>query len=157
FSSDAIPAHLLTREAIDLYLNKATDDGIVVLHLSNRNLALVSEAARVARDLHVPTLYRVSNAFDVSGASFYGASAASVMIVARNPATLAHLPLTSNGWRIVDAPPGRGWTDDYINIPRALWEGLPLIGFRSSIETCRLFSYLQECQQSGAAAPTPQV
>ena len=56
FSSDAIPAHLLTREAIALYLSKTSERGIVVLHLSNRNLALVSESARVARDLQAPTL-----------------------------------------------------------------------------------------------------
>jgi hypothetical protein len=122
FSSDAIPAHLLTREAIALYLSKTSDRGIVVLHLSNRNLALVSESARVARDLHVPTLYRISQRFDQPYASFYGGLAASVMIVAKSPDILAHLPLRSPDWRVLQAPPGRGWTDDYINLPRALWE-----------------------------------
>ncbi len=38
FSSDAIPAHLLTREAIALYLSKLSPRGIVVLHLSNSTL-----------------------------------------------------------------------------------------------------------------------
>jgi len=150
FSSDAIPAHLLTNEAIALYLSKVSENGIVVLHLSNRHLALVSEAARVARDLNVPTLYRVSRAFDVAGAALYGASAASVMIVARSPATLAALPVTRDGeWRVFEAPPGRGWTDDYINMPRALWDGL------TGVEECRIYGYLPQCGGAGEEAPPP--
>ena len=40
FSSDAIPVHLLTEEAINLYFDRLTDDGIIVLHISNRHLDL---------------------------------------------------------------------------------------------------------------------
>jgi hypothetical protein len=123
FSSDAIPAHLLTREALALYLRKTSERGIVILHLSNRNLALVSEAARVARDLGAPTLYYISDRVRTQHASMFGGLPASVMIVARSPENLAHLPLASP-WRVVTAPPGRGWTDDYIALPRALWENL---------------------------------
>src|SRR5690606_26975951 len=83
FSSDAIPAHLLTREAIALYLSKIKDSGVVVLHLSNRHLALISEAARVARDLEAPTLFRLSNQFDLPGVALYGGSSARVRIVAK--------------------------------------------------------------------------
>lgn len=138
FSSDAIPAHLLTREAVALYLSKVSERGVVILHLSNRNLALVSEAARVTRDLGAPTLYRMSNEFELDPPVPYGASAASVMIVARSPETLAALPLT-NTWIDYAAPPGRGWTDDYINLPRALWDQL------SGIEECRLYPQLPRC------------
>lgn len=145
FSSDAIPAHLLTREAIALYLSKLSENGIVVLHLSNRHLALVSEAARVARDLNAPTLYRVSRQFDTEPRVPYGASAASVMIVARNPMTLSMLPTTSGEWIDFQAPPGPGWTDDYINMPRALWDGL------TGAEECRIYTYLPECAGEGGA------
>ena len=145
FSSDAIPAHLLTREAVDLYLDKAGPNGIVILHLSNRNLGLVSEAARVARDLGVPSLYRVSSQYELPGVALYGASAASAMILARNPETLATLPLINDDWRVLDAPEGQGWTDDYINVPRALWRQL------SGIEECWLYPYLEACQPAGAA------
>jgi hypothetical protein len=141
FSSDAIPAHLLTREALALYLSKTSERGIVVLHLSNRNLALVSEAARVARDLGAPGLYRVSTRFDDSYASAYGGSAASVMIVARDAARLSRLPLPSGEWRIFEAPPGRGWSDDYINLARALWDNL------RGAEECRIYPHLEHCQE----------
>jgi hypothetical protein len=144
FSSDAIPAHLLTREAMALYLSKTTQAGIVVLHLSNRNLALVSEAARVARDLGAPTLYRVSTPFDVADSPLYGGSAASVMIVAHSQAVLDSLPLQSTDWRAVPAPPGRSWSDDYINLPRALWENL--IG----AEECLVYPWFRRCGGTGA-------
>ncbi len=154
FSSDAIPAHLLTREAIALYLRKVSENGVVILHLSNRNLALVSEAARVVRDVGAPSIYRASPPFSVSPAVIYGATAASVMIVARNPQTIGAIP-TTNTWRVFEAPPGRPWSDDYINMPRALWEGL------SGIEECRVYPDAAPCQSGGgetseeAPAPTP--
>jgi hypothetical protein len=144
FSSDAIPAHLLTREAIALYLRKTSERGVVVLHLSNRNLALVSEAARVARDLNVPTLYRLSDRFETIPVSYFGGLGASVMILAHTPDVLTSLILPSNDWTVFPAPPGQGWTDDYINIPRAVWEGV------ADIERCRLYPYLRECQTTDA-------
>ncbi|MBN8606893.1 MAG: fused MFS/spermidine synthase [Caulobacterales bacterium] len=150
FSSDAIPAHLLTREAIAMYLSKTSERGIVVLHLSNRNLALVSEAARVAAALNAPALYRISDRFEQPYVSYYGGLAASVMIIARSPQTLTNLVLPSNDWRVFEAPPGRAWTDDYINLPRALWESL------SGAEECRIYTYLPHCNP-GAPAPTEGV
>ena len=150
FSSDAIPAHLLTREAVALYLRKTRETGIVVLHLSNRNLALVSEAARVARDLNAPALQRVSDQFDQPYVGYYGGLAASVMIVAHSPEVLSRLVLPSNDWQVFEAPPGRGWTDDYINVPRALWENL------DGSETCRLYPYVERCNGNADAAPAEE-
>jgi hypothetical protein len=50
FSSDAIPLHLLTREAVQLYFAKLTDDGFVVFNISNRYLELRPVLAALARD-----------------------------------------------------------------------------------------------------------
>ena len=72
----------------------------------------------------------------------------SVMIVARTPDVLARLQLPSHGWHEYEAPPGRGWTDDYINLPRALWEGL------TGAEECRLYSYLPQCGNAETPATT---
>jgi len=125
FSSDAIPAHLLTREAVELYLRKTSARGVVILHLSNASLALISEAARVARDLNAPALFRVSKAFKHPYASYFGGLGAGAMIVAKSPQALAKLPLQAmTGWSYIEAPEGRAWSDDYINIPRALWRNL---------------------------------
>jgi hypothetical protein len=122
FSSDAIPAHLLTRNAIRMYMRKLSSRGILVLHLSNRNLALVREAARVAYSLNLPHLWRVSDSATDEFAGAYAQLAASTMIVAANHKILHDLPLVSSAWEEVPRPAGRPWTDDYINLPRALWE-----------------------------------
>lgn len=133
FSGDSIPAHLLTREALALYLSKTSDRGIVVLHLSNANLALVSEAARLARDLGAPAIFRVSEAFDHPQASYFGAMGTGAMIVAKSPRVLSLLPLQlMPGWSYVEAPAGRAWSDDYVNIPRALWRNLAGEDYRLS-------------------------
>ncbi len=52
FSSDSIPVHLLTEEAMGLYFDRVTDDGIVLIHISNRHL-----------DLH-PLIYKLGKAHD---------------------------------------------------------------------------------------------
>jgi spermidine synthase len=51
FSSDAIPIHLITREALELYMKKLTDDGIVVFHISNRYLDLEPVLGNLAENL----------------------------------------------------------------------------------------------------------
>src|SRR5262249_34841765 len=51
FSSDAIPMHLLTREAIELYLDQLAPSGVMLLHISNRNLQLTPMLASLAGEL----------------------------------------------------------------------------------------------------------
>ncbi|MDF1841713.1 MAG: fused MFS/spermidine synthase [Rubripirellula sp.] len=50
FSSDAIPAHLLTREAIRLYQERLTDQGVLAVHVSNNHLDLVPLVHRLGND-----------------------------------------------------------------------------------------------------------
>ncbi|HZB45318.1 MAG TPA: fused MFS/spermidine synthase, partial [Pyrinomonadaceae bacterium] len=50
FSSDAIPAHLLTREALRLYLSKLAPGGLIAFHVSNRALNLDAVVGGLARD-----------------------------------------------------------------------------------------------------------
>lgn len=133
FTSDAVPAHLLTREALALYLSKTSERGIVVLHLSNRHLALVSEAARVAGAINAPTLYRKSERVQTPFA--FGGLATSVMVVSRSPETLAQMAFASADWRVLTPPPGRPWSDDYVNIVRAFWENI------NGAEECRLWPH----------------
>lgn len=51
FSSDAIPIHLVTKQAIQIYLDKLTEDGVLCVHTSNRHLDLVRPVARIAKEL----------------------------------------------------------------------------------------------------------
>ena len=50
FSSDSIPAHLLTREAISLYQSRLTSNGIIAIHVSNKHLDLAPLVHRLARE-----------------------------------------------------------------------------------------------------------
>jgi hypothetical protein len=52
FSSDAIPVHLITKQAIQLYLSKMTDDGVLCVHTSNRHLNLVKPVSRIVDALN---------------------------------------------------------------------------------------------------------
>ena len=51
FNSGAVPIHLLTREALELYLKRIPRDGVILLHVSNRYLDLRSMLSAAARDL----------------------------------------------------------------------------------------------------------
>jgi hypothetical protein len=51
FSSDAIPIHLCTKQAIKLYLDNLADDGVLCMHTSNRHMDLVRPVARIAQEL----------------------------------------------------------------------------------------------------------
>src|SRR5262249_45082582 len=56
FSSDAIPLHLLTREALHLYLDKLADHGLIAVHISNRFLDLAPVLGALARDADLACL-----------------------------------------------------------------------------------------------------
>lgn len=51
FTGDAIPIHLLTREAVELYFRHLTDDGVLALHIQNRHIDLLPVVGRIAADM----------------------------------------------------------------------------------------------------------
>ncbi|MDX2232936.1 MAG: fused MFS/spermidine synthase [Hyphomonadaceae bacterium] len=140
FSSDAVPAHLLTREAIALYLRKLSPEGIVILHLSNRNLDLVAEAARVARAGGWGALWASLEGSE--SADYYTSFSTSVMVIGRTQAVVDGLMLGPEWCPIVDAATdtaspfaaecgpidlrGRAWSDEYVNLVRPLLANLGL-------------------------------
>jgi predicted O-methyltransferase YrrM len=121
FSSDAVPAHLLTVEAVRGYLAKLKPDGVLILHLSNRNLDLMDPAQAVARAAGGWALaqeYRPPND-RLSGWE----SKEDAVIVARSHAALAPF-LATGQWRTADPFKARPWTDDYMNLAGALYANL---------------------------------
>jgi hypothetical protein len=87
FSSDSIPVHLLTREAVQLYLERMTDDGILGLHISNKYVRLEPVVAAIARDLGLTA--RVWNDDNEMGGP--GKTASSWVALARTPEQLGGL------------------------------------------------------------------
>ncbi|HEY5072250.1 MAG TPA: fused MFS/spermidine synthase [Caulobacteraceae bacterium] len=117
FSSDSVPAHLLTVEAVRMYLAKLRPDGVAILHLSNQNLDLVNPAQAVALAAGGHALvqrHRIDHALP----ELWEASEDAV-IVARSEAALAPF-VADHRWRPVDAHGVRPWTDDYMNLFGAL-------------------------------------
>jgi spermidine synthase len=113
FSSDAIPAHLLTVEAMKMYLSKMRPDGIVIMHLSNRNLDLIRPVAAVARAAGGYALlqkYKTANRqIDLV------ASDEDVIIVGRSKEAMEAYRQDWR-WEIPDDGKVRPWTDDYTNL-----------------------------------------
>jgi SAM-dependent methyltransferase len=118
FSSDAVPAHLLTVEAVRGYLTHLKPDGVLILHLSNRNLDLKGPAQAVARAAGGAALIQEYNPLPAD--RDHWASAEDAVIIGRTPAALARFAAEAQ-WRPADPTLTRPWTDDYTNLAGALW------------------------------------
>jgi SAM-dependent methyltransferase len=123
FSSDAVPAHLLTVEAVRGYLAKLKPDGVLILHLSNRNLDLMDPAQSVARAAGGWALAQQYSPPNDSLATWE--SKEDAVIVAKTHVALAPY-LASGQWRTADPFKARPWTDDYMNLAGALYSNLRL-------------------------------
>jgi hypothetical protein len=119
FSSDAIPVHMMTREAIRLYFRKLSERGVLMLHITNQYLDLSPVLAATAADLGLVAMvpgFRLSVASDARFAQMES----HWMALARAPTDLAALA-TEEGWQAPGVGrSGRPWPDDYSNILQAL-------------------------------------
>ena len=118
FSSDAVPTHLLTVEAIEGYVRLLKPEGVVLLHLSNRNLEIVLPAIAAAKSLGRPALHGLY----IEDNSLPQMAIASTEAVAISPTErgLADFRGKPN-WREAPETGVRPWTDDYVNLFGALW------------------------------------
>jgi SAM-dependent methyltransferase len=118
FSSDAIPVHLITREALATYLRHMKPDGIVAFHVSNRFLDLVPVVARIAREEGAHGLLVED---DPDEDDLTGRSRSDWVLVSRSAAALAAKPIVARGGAPAeDRPQWRTWTDDYSNLIQIL-------------------------------------
>jgi MFS family permease/SAM-dependent methyltransferase len=118
FSSDAIPVHLITREALGVYLRHVKPDGIVAFHVSNRFLDLIPVVARLAKEhgAHA-TLVRD----DPDEEEDYRRSRTDWILISRDPAVLKRKEIVERGAVAPEDRPGwRTWTDDYSNLIQIL-------------------------------------
>ncbi|MEW6349235.1 MAG: fused MFS/spermidine synthase [Thermodesulfobacteriota bacterium] len=121
FSSDSIPVHLLTREAIRSYLLKLKPAGLLALHISNAHLRLERVVARVAADAGLFALIRDQDDTDRQSKRL-GALPSTWVALARTPAELSALARTPE-WQqltVAENDPARVWTDDYSNVLECL-------------------------------------
>lgn len=114
FSSDAVPTHLLTREAMQLYFSKLKDDGMLAFHITNRHLALKKVLADHAEKLRLSGLlqeFSPENPAPLVVATEW-------VVLAKQPQRLDRLRQSRLGhWQKLpltfDLQP---WTDDFTNI-----------------------------------------
>jgi hypothetical protein len=124
FSSDSVPVHLMTVEAMRLYLSLLTDDGLAVFHISNRHLELKSvlaanlEALR-AQGLSVQGRSIIHN----SHVSDLTDTASAVVVIAKQDGALKLLDGNAETSLLAPTPGVDAWTDDYANILGAIWRG----------------------------------
>jgi hypothetical protein len=113
FSSDSIPMHLMTREALSLYLSRLAPDGVLVMHISNRHLRLAPVVARLAASQGLVAVQQLES---LGPGAPEGKSASHWIVMARNQADVDVL-VKDGRWSSLAASPSTPlWTDDFSNI-----------------------------------------
>ncbi|HEY1221698.1 MAG: fused MFS/spermidine synthase [Bryobacteraceae bacterium] len=110
FTGDAIPVHLLTREAMDLYFRHLRPDGILAVHISNRHLDLEPVLAGEAR-----ASGRRARLVDTEDDDGAGVFAATWVLIAAPPGDFDN-QMRADSNPVFRAPGVRLWTDDYSNL-----------------------------------------
>lgn len=116
FSSDAVPVHLLTVEALKLYLDKLAPEGLLALHISNRHLDLIGVAGAITRA--VPGLHAML-ADDRLKDDGFDTAQSHVVYVSRSKAVLAKVARLPFVFELPDSGM-RPWTDDYSDVLTAM-------------------------------------
>ena len=119
FSSDSVPTHLLTEEALALYFKKLKPNGLLAFHITNRHLSLKKVLSIHAEHLHFSALiqeFKPQQDLPLVVATDW-------VVMAKNPETLTPLSLSRLGnWQKMplyfDMKP---WTDDFTNIV-SIWK-----------------------------------
>ena len=123
YTSATIPLHLITREALALYLRKLTPEGVLIFHLSNRHLRLEGVLAVLAQNAGLACVIQSESGGGQGELLATGKMASKWMVLARQPETLAGLARDSR-WQSPPPhlPQTRLWTDDYASVFRVfLW------------------------------------
>ena len=118
FSSDAIPVHLLTREAFAGYLARLSPHGMIVVHISNRHLELARVVGAVAKAEGLVALVKQDDQANQVQSDFR--ANAHVAVLARTTANLRSLA-QKPGWKRIDPGQVIAWTDDYSDILSAIF------------------------------------
>lgn len=115
FNSDMIPLHLVTREALALYMRKLTPNGVLAFHITNRRLDLEPVFANLVRDAGLFALICIDPATPEEW-SRTGKATSWWVVVTRNAQWL-NLLAQDPRWRLPETQAGVGlWTDDFVSV-----------------------------------------
>jgi hypothetical protein len=119
FSSDSIPVHLITTEAIQLYLDYVKDDGVLVIHVTNRYMDLVPVVAANIYAIDSTLQGRVIDYVPPKAGDLNAAHSIAIAI-SKSPKSLAALDQNSDVKPLIPVTGIDQWTDDFSNLPGAI-------------------------------------
>ncbi|QEL14127.1 spermidine synthase [Limnoglobus roseus] len=114
FSSDAVPVHLLTREAFELYLRKLKPNGVLALHVSNRYLDLPPLVGRVLHAIEPGLVVKIDDDQIPTEANKATGQTGSTWVIAARRVEDFGPP--DPHWQPLRDTPGPVWTDDFSNL-----------------------------------------
>jgi hypothetical protein len=120
FSSDAIPVHLVTKEALELYRSKLKSDGFVFFHTSNRMMDITSVVVKLAQDAGLTALVLSPTDYNKGEYGRYYRRSYGVLIGRDQDIS----PIVHTIPHLEDYRPNERvgvWTDDYSNILNTIW------------------------------------
>lgn len=118
FSSDAIPQHLLTREALQIYLDALDQDGVLMIHISNRFVDLRPVLARLVEEEGLVAALRDHHP-EIRETAMYPSA---WVAITRTQSRLDQLTSGPDPWESLGEPRGEAWTDEYASIlPHLMW------------------------------------
>jgi hypothetical protein len=118
FSSDSIPLHLITREAIALYLDKLSDRGLLAINITNRYLELEPILGALAKSLDLATLAQHEQGITAIERE-QGKAPSHWVLLARQPQDFSNL-FQDTRWHPIPENAIPSWTDDFSNIFQAI-------------------------------------
>jgi len=115
FSGDAIPMHLLTREAIAIYVRHLKPDGVIAFQATNRFVDIAPVVERLAAEFGMTAVMITDYPANSEGVDYW-LSSTDQILVTRNQALLQHEKIRSAAQRIEPRPGFPVWTDDFNNL-----------------------------------------
>ena len=112
YSSDAVPVHLTTAEAVALYRDRLRPGGVLVFHISNRHYRIDVPLARIADALGMAAMIQFDRGTEGVADGHFPST---VVIMARQAQDLAGFAADPR-WEPLKSDGGRVWTDDYANL-----------------------------------------
>lgn len=117
FSSDAVPVHLLTEEALALYVSRLAKDGLLAFHISNRHMELESVVAATAGK--IPGLH-MATVLDETAKRSIDSHPSHVVYLSKSRAKIEQA-MSVKGARAVRPGKTLAWSDNYADILSAIW------------------------------------
>jgi hypothetical protein len=129
FNGDSIPVHLLTAEAISLYLEHLAPQGVLALHISNRYLDLTPVVKEAAE------MYNLGQALVYGPRDDRGSYPSKWVLLSTDRSFLARPEIAESNLGLGRKPGFRLWTDDYSNLFQVLYFADPLWAIPATIRS----------------------